>query len=158
MKKILGVAGVMLALSAVGVPAASADSTTLASYTITARSAGSAARIVCHVQEGMTISNPHHSHHEPRNVNVFGTITCSSKVPTINMAVRLFRNGKVANSKTFTKFEKSYFKGNASAGCKGTSGLYQGTIDVRVVFPPRYVPPTESGHLKSKVVRVDCWK
>jgi hypothetical protein len=30
--------------------------------------------------------------------------------------------------------------------------------DTRVVFPPRYVPPVESGHVKSKVVKVNCWK
>jgi hypothetical protein len=114
--------------------------------------------IVCDLVEALRIGHPHKSHHEPRNVNVVATVTCSQAVPNISLTVRLYRNGKKANSQTHRVFGKKFIKGNASAGCKGTAGNYQGMADTRVVFPPRYVPPVESGHVKSKVVKVNCWK
>jgi hypothetical protein len=160
-KRILGVMVAVVALGAVSVPSASADTSSGNSQTFTLRPAGATSAkdtILCHVTDGLAISNPHKSHHEPRNVNVIATITCSKTVPSITLTVRLYRNGKKVNAKTVTKYEKKYLKGNASAGCKGTSGTYQGLADVRVVFPPRYVPPVETGHLKSKSIKVNCWK
>jgi hypothetical protein len=128
------------------------------SGTIKARSSRSQANvIVCDAVEALAISNPHHSHHQPKNVNVIATVTCSKTVSAITLAVRLDRNGKRVNAKTFTKLDKSFLKGNASSGCKGTAGTYQGFADVRVTFPPGFDPPVESAHLASKAVKVDCF-
>jgi hypothetical protein len=153
-----------LMIAAAGVPTASASTThnsgstsTVIIQEFTVRSAPGAPVIVCDLAEALSISNPHKSHHEPRNINVIATVTCSQSVPEINLVVSLYRNGKRVNSTTHNAFGKKFIKGNSASGCKGTAGDYQGTATARVVFPPRYVPPVETGHVKSKVVRVDCF-
>jgi hypothetical protein len=124
----------------------------------TVRSVAGGPVILCVLDEALKISDPHKSKHEPRNVNVIATVECSQAVPEITLVVSLYRNGKRVNSTTHNAFEKKFIKGNSASGCKGTAGNYQGTATARVVFPPRYVPPVETGHVKSKVVRVNCWK
>ena len=88
---------------------------------------------------------------------MIATVTCSKTVASITLTVRLNRNGKKVKAKTQTKGAKKFLKGNASVGCKGTAGTYQGFADVRVVFPPGFTPPVETAHLKSKAVKVHCF-
>lgn len=125
--------------------------------TFAVRSKAGAPVILCLLSEALKISNPHHSHHEPRNINVIATVSCSQAVPEITLVVSLFRNGRRVNSTTHNVIEKRFIKGNAASGCKGTAGNYQGTATARVVFPPKFVPPVETGHVKSRIIRVHCF-
>ncbi|MCW2916675.1 MAG: hypothetical protein JWN52_4743 [Actinomycetia bacterium] len=151
MKWTLGVLVTTLALGVISAPAASAATgSSEVSITSSGNSAARAARISC----TLTISNPHNSLHRPKNINVIAPVSCSSTVAHIKLTVRLYRNGKKVKAKRFNKSSTKFLKGTASMGCK--NGNYQGVADVRVTFPPRYLPAVTTGHLVSKTLKISC--
>jgi len=113
--------------------------------------------VTCLLDGSLTISNPHRSHHEPRNINVIAKVECPLQVPEITLVVSLYRDGKRVNSTTRTAFAKTWLKANSASGCKGTAGNYRGTVTARVIYPPGAVPPSTTRHLASPIITVNCW-
>lgn len=102
----------------------------------------------------LNISDPHNSHHQPKNINVISPVSCDHGVVTITLVVRLYRNGKRVKSKTFTKHNTKFLKGNASVGCK--KGTYYGVADVRITAPPGYTPRVGTANRVSKKRKITC--
>ena len=112
--------------------------------------------ITCSVTGGLRIGRP--SATQPRKVTNVDTIRCSKAMPTFRLTVGLYRNGTKVAARTFTNHGRRSITGSVSRGCKGTAAWYRGHADVRIVLPPGYVPHVFTAHLKTRAVRVACWR
>ncbi len=114
--------------------------------------------INCDATEVLKIGKVRTATHRPRLITVFGVIKCSRAVPTLGLTLRLFRNGTRVSAKTLANHHRKSLQGSTSRNCKGTAATYRGTADVHIVFPVGFVPRVVNVRLKSKAVRVHCFK
>ena len=168
--RVLGVFGlILLSVAATATPASAAKSSTApaaaaalstatastppstSSSSSTSPDLGVAAVIVC----TGNVQNPHKSTHVPGTVNVVVTLTCTARVPQINIRAALYRNGLlVKDSGQKTVNNTSFASHNAAVPC--VSGTYRGWMSTGVLFPPGYIPPTSAGSAFGNSVSITC--
>jgi hypothetical protein len=112
--------------------------------------------ITCSAMGGLRIGSP--SAHRSRNITVVGSIKCSRAVATLTVTLRLYRNGTQVRAKAFTNHGRKSISGSVARRCQGAAAWYRGRADVRIVFPAGYVPHVVTAKLKTKAVRVHCWR
>lgn len=91
--------------------------------------------------------------HNPGQVNVTATVSCSAPVTLIFMEVGLYRNNALVSYKYFDSTENSYLFGQSNTAC--VAGTYIGAAAVSVDFPTGY-PPSASGTFYSPAIPITC--
>lgn len=91
--------------------------------------------ISCTIQ----INYPHDSGHNPGNINVTGSITCTAPVTVLDIGVGLYLDEYLLAS-NYKVGTGAYISTNAATPCL-LPGVYQGGVVGAVTFPPGFVPP-----------------
>lgn len=131
-----------LAVGAISVPAAEADST--ATSTVTAVRSGTSAggaspadavTITCTLQQ----NNPHESTHVPGTVNAIARVDCTAPVASLNISSGIYLSGLpvAANSTGNAGLASASVQVNTT---QCINGSYVASGDVFVVFPPGFTP------------------
>lgn len=105
--------------------------------------------ITCNV----SAANPHNSGHVGGTVNFVASTSCDAPVSSIVQTITLFWDGYLQSSKSQSNSGEASLSGNVAAAC--TSGGWQGSVTTTVVFPPGYVPPSDTGSA-SNVQEITC--
>jgi hypothetical protein len=103
----------------------------------------------------ITIDDPHISSHNPENVNVVSHWSCTASVQSLSLTTTLYLGVVQVAQTTATKYNSYFQNSNAAASC--ANGSYLGSASGTIVFPPGYVPQTETaGPVWSDVVPITC--
>jgi hypothetical protein len=99
--------------------------------------------IACYIN----IADAHESGHNPGNVNVVSTVSCTSPVSQIYMNTYLWYSvtgsgWNIVAVGTTNVYNTSYTTGQANVAC--TSGFYYGEANETTWYPPGYSPSPQS--------------
>jgi len=80
------------------------------------------------------VDDPHHSTHEPGNINVVAKFNCNMPVVEITLIVQLARDGNIISTQPYVGTNVTSFEGNTATPC--VSGMYQGGAIAIITLPP----------------------
>lgn len=102
----------------------------------------------------LTVDHPHMSHHTPCLVNVVARTKCTSPVDALQMHVNLVRDGiTVANGLKNNSGQK-FLKVSAAGDC--LDGVYQGTAQATIHFPPGHEPSPQILYETGLSIPIEC--
>lgn len=138
--------------SASTIPSSKSMSSTLSRAGVNhVRSAATASIITCTAQ----INNPHHSVHVSTTVNVTASVTCTAPVSALSMTITLSWDGYFINScGPKSNAGSATISMNCAVPCQ--TGSWQGVAYGGIVFPPGYVPPTNTYQVAKTASVTSC--
>jgi hypothetical protein len=110
----------------------------------------------------LNVQNPHNSTHNPENVNVVATFSCSAPTSSLSISVTLWKSfcdpqcqqEPYGSTGSAHNTNSRSISANSAGPC--TSGDYVGVASAGLISPPGFVPPAATTAGQGNTVPITC--